>query len=95
MDPPDIAAPPATVPPRENLATRLAIRIGGQAFLSLRAVWQRWFLWVVLAVLVLVLLATVVWLAGRHEAEQVQEILDRDTADAESGVDPANRISEA
>ena len=59
-----------------------AIRIGGQAFLSLRAVWQRWFLWVVLAVLVLVLLATVVWLAGRHEAEQVQEILDRDTADA-------------
>jgi two-component system sensor histidine kinase DctS len=82
VDPPDIAAPPATVPPRENLATRLAIRIGGQAFLSLRAVWQRWFLWVVLAVLVLVLLATVVWLAGRHEAEQVQEILDRDTADA-------------
>jgi two-component system sensor histidine kinase DctS len=80
----DAARPAADASPprRENLATRLAIRIGGQAFLSLRAVWQRWFLWVVLAVLVLVLLATVVWLAGRHEAEQVQEILDRDTADA-------------
>ena len=77
MSPIDTAAPA-----RENLATRLAMRIGGQAFLSLRAVWQRWFLWVLLAMLVLVLLATVVWLAGRHEAEQVQEILDRDTADA-------------
>ena len=80
----DAARPAADASPprRENLATRLAIRIGGQAFLSLRAVWQRWFLWVLLAMLVLVLLATVVWLAGRHEAEQVQEILDRDTADA-------------
>ena len=68
--------------PRENLATRLATRIGGQAFLSLRSVWQRWFLWVLLALLVLALLGTVVWLAGRHEAEQVQAALDRDTADA-------------
>ena len=70
------------MPERETLATRIAIRIGGQAFLSLRSVWQRWFLWVLLALLVLVLLGTVVWLAGRHEAEQVQETLDRDTADA-------------
>ncbi len=70
------------MPEREPLATRIAIGIGGQAFLSLRSVWQRWFLWVLLAVLVLVLLGTVVWLAGRHEAEQVQEALDRDTADA-------------
>ncbi|MDM0091065.1 MULTISPECIES: ATP-binding protein [unclassified Variovorax] len=60
----------------------MAIRIGGQAFLSLRSVWQRWFLWVLLALLVLALLGTVVWLAGRHEAEQVQAALDRDTADA-------------
>ncbi len=44
--------------------------------------WQRWFLWVLLAVLVSALLVTVVWLAGRHEAEQVQAALDRDTADA-------------
>jgi two-component system sensor histidine kinase DctS len=67
---------------RENLATRLALRFGGQAFVRLRSVWQRWFLWVLLAVLVSALLATVVWLAGRHEAEQVQAALDRDTADA-------------
>ncbi|MFZ3121095.1 MAG: PAS domain-containing sensor histidine kinase, partial [Variovorax sp.] len=60
----------------------MAIRIGGQAFLRLRSVWQRWFLWVLLAVLVSALLVTVVWLAGRHEAEQVQAALDRDTADA-------------
>ncbi|MDM0121824.1 two-component system sensor histidine kinase NtrB [Variovorax arabinosiphilus] len=60
----------------------MAIRVGGQAFLSLRSVWQRWFLWVLLAVLVSALLVTVVWLAGRHEAEQVQAALDRDTADA-------------
>ena len=70
------------VPERESLPARIAIGIGGQAFLSLRSVWQRWFLWVVLAVLVLVLLGTVIWLAGRHEAEQVQETLERDTADA-------------
>ncbi|MBT2326263.1 PAS domain S-box protein [Variovorax paradoxus] len=50
----------------------------------LRSVWQRWFLWVLLAVLVLALLVTVVWLAGRHEVEQVQTALDRDTADAVS-----------
>ena len=70
------------MPERDSLATRIAIAIGGQAFLGLRSVWQRWFLWVLLAMLVLVLLGTVVWLAGRHEAEQVQETLDRDTADA-------------
>lgn len=52
------------------------------AFARLRSLWQRWFLWVLLAVLVLVLLVTVVWLAGRHEAEQVQAALDRDTLDA-------------
>ncbi|MDM0106052.1 PAS domain S-box protein [Variovorax sp. J22R24] len=50
----------------------------------LRSVWRRWFLWVLLAVLVLVLLVTVVWLAGRHEVEQTQNVLDRDTADAVS-----------
>lgn len=48
----------------------------------LRSVWQRWFLWLILAVLVLALLVTVVWLAGRHEVEQAQTQLDRDTADA-------------
>ncbi|HEY1230747.1 MAG TPA: hypothetical protein VGF26_25860, partial [Ramlibacter sp.] len=48
----------------------------------LRSAWQRWFLWVLLAALVLELVGTVVWLAGRHEVQQVQEQLDRDTLDA-------------
>ncbi|MBB3180527.1 MULTISPECIES: PAS domain S-box protein [unclassified Variovorax] len=48
----------------------------------LRSVWRRWFLWVLLAILVLALLVTVVWLAGRHEIEQTQSVLERDTADA-------------
>ena len=52
------------------------------AWTRLRSLWQRWFLWLLLAVLVVVLLATVVWLAGRHEVEQVQAALERDTADA-------------
>ena len=63
-----------------------------RAFARLRfcaRLWQRWFLWVLLAVLVLALLVTVVWLAGRHEVEQVQTALDRDTADAVSR--PAQR----
>lgn len=50
----------------------------------LRSVWRRWFLWLLLAMLVLALLVTVVWLAGRHEVEQTQVILERDTADAVS-----------
>ena len=50
----------------------------------LRSFWRRWFLWVLLAMLVLALLVTVVWLAGRHEVEQTQTVLDRDTADAVS-----------
>lgn len=53
-----------------------------QALVRLRSLWQRWFLWLLLALLVLVLLGTVVWLAGRHEADQAQAALDRDTADA-------------
>jgi two-component system sensor histidine kinase DctS len=54
------------------------------AFVRLRSLWQRWFLWLILAVLVSALLVTVVWLAGRHEVEQVQAALDRDTSDAVS-----------
>ncbi|WP_345542222.1 PAS domain S-box protein [Variovorax defluvii] len=57
---------------------------GLRSLRSLHTLWQRWFLWVILAVLVVALLATVVWLAGRHEVEQVQTALDRDTADAVS-----------
>lgn len=54
----------------------------GSAFRRLQSLWQRWFLWLLLAVLVMPLLGTVVWLAGRHEAEQMQAALERDTADA-------------
>ncbi len=47
-----------------------------------RLLWQRWSLWLLLAVLVVGMLVTLVWLAGRHEVSQVQGQLDRDTADA-------------
>ncbi|MEY2952189.1 MAG: hypothetical protein RLZZ401_276, partial [Pseudomonadota bacterium] len=43
-------------------------------------------LWLLLVVLVLVMLATLVWLAGRYEASQVQDKLERDTADAVSDI---------
>jgi len=39
-------------------------------------------LWVALMTLVLAVLITLVWLAGRYEASQVQAELERDTADA-------------
>ncbi len=60
---------------RPRWSGRLVIR-------RVRSLWRRWFLWLLLALLVLALLITVVWLAGRHEIDQVQGALDRDTADA-------------
>jgi two-component system, LuxR family, sensor histidine kinase DctS len=42
----------------------------------------RWSLWGLLFALVAALLVTLVWLAGRYEASQVQNKLERDTADA-------------
>ncbi|MGA8514893.1 MAG: PAS domain-containing sensor histidine kinase, partial [Burkholderiaceae bacterium] len=47
---------------------------------------RRGALWVLLVVLVLALLATLVWLAGRYEASQVQSRLERDAADASSDI---------
>lgn len=44
--------------------------------------WRRWSLWTLLVVLVVSMLITMVWLAGRYEASQVQDKLDRDTAQA-------------
>lgn len=44
--------------------------------------WRRWSLWTLLVVLVASMLVTLVWLAGRYEASQVQSRLERDTADA-------------
>jgi two-component system, LuxR family, sensor histidine kinase DctS len=59
----------------------------GSADATLRAsVGQRWALWASLIALVAGLLATLVWLAGRYEASQVQGKLERDTADAISDV---------
>ncbi|MBI2769310.1 MAG: PAS domain S-box protein [Burkholderiales bacterium] len=43
---------------------------------------RRWSLWALLIALVAALLVTLVWLAGRYEASQVQSKLERDTADA-------------
>ena len=63
----------SATPPRWSM--RLVIR-------RVRSLWRRWFLWLLLAVLVSALLITVVWLAGRHEIDQVQGALERDTADA-------------
>ncbi len=46
----------------------------------------RWSLWSLMVVLVGALLVTLVWLAGRYEASQVQSKLERDTADAVADV---------
>lgn len=44
--------------------------------------WRRWSLWTMLVVLVAGMLIIMVWLAGRYEASQVQDKLDRDAAQA-------------
>lgn len=46
--------------------------------------WQRRTLWTVLAVLVIALHVTLVWLAGRYETSQVQTRMERDAVDAVS-----------
>ena len=48
--------------------------------------WRRWSLWMLLIALVAVLLGTLVWLAGRYEAEQVQGKIERDAAEAVSDI---------
>ena len=53
-------------------------RTSGQA----PPIWRRRALWSALAGLVFALLGTLVWLAGRYEASQVQSRLERDAADA-------------
>jgi two-component system sensor histidine kinase DctS len=47
-----------------------------------RGAWRRWSLWTALVSLVVAMLATLVWLAGRYEESQVQSQLERDAADA-------------
>ena len=51
-----------------------------------RRAWRRWSLWTALVLLVVSMLGTMVWLAGRYEASQVQTRLERDTADAVSDI---------
>ncbi len=51
--------------------------------------WRRWSLWTLLVALVASMLVTLVWLAGRYEASQVQARLDRNTADAVSDIQAA------
>ena len=48
--------------------------------------WRRWSLWTLLVVLVASMLITLVWLAGRYEASQVQSRVERDAADAVSDI---------
>ena len=54
----------------------------GPESLRLPSAWRRRVLWSALTLLVLALLVTLVWLAGRYEASQVQSRLERDAADA-------------
>ena len=51
-----------------------------------RGAWRRWSLWAALVLLVVSMLATLVWLAGRYEASQVQSHVERDAADAVSDI---------
>ena len=43
---------------------------------------QRWLLWGSLSAIVATLLVTLIWLAGRYEASQVQSKLERDAGEA-------------
>ncbi len=47
---------------------------------------RRWGLWGVLVLLVLTMLSTLVWLAGRYEVSQWQARIERDTSDAVSDI---------
>ena len=47
---------------------------------------RRWGLWGVLVMLVLTMLSTLVWLAGRYEVSQWQSRIERDTSDAVSDI---------
>ena len=47
---------------------------------------RRWSLWGVLVLLVLTMLSTLVWLAGRYEISQWQARIERDTSDAVSDI---------
>ncbi len=54
--------------------------------LRFRSSGQRVALWLALVVLIAGLLMTLIWLAGRYEADQIQDRVDRDTQDAASEI---------
>ena len=49
---------------------------------ALRHFWRGWMLWAVLALVVVLMLAVLIWLARNHEIDEVQRTLDRDNASA-------------
>ena len=49
--------------------------------------WRRWSLWALLLALVASMLVTLVWLAGRYEAGEVQSRLERDSAEQVAYID--------
>ncbi len=51
-------------------------------WVSRQAGFRRWVLWILLLTLLVSLLGTLVWLAGRYEASQIQQRLERDAAEA-------------
>ncbi|MFT3812880.1 MAG: PAS domain S-box protein [Acidovorax sp.] len=67
-----------------NPAARLWRRLRGW-----RGTWRRWSLWTALVLLLAAMLVTLVWLAGRYEASQVQNRLERDAAEAVADVQAA------
>lgn len=71
-----LAHPPASA------AVAATARPRPQGWRRWRGAWRRWSLWTLLVALVAAMLVTLVWLAGRYEASQVQSRLERDTADA-------------
>jgi two-component system sensor histidine kinase DctS len=73
-----VVAPPAAAAALPQGLAMPGTGGGGRA----RSARARWSLWVLLVTLVVALLATLVWLAARYEATQVQSRLDRDTSDA-------------
>lgn len=71
----------SALPPRPHRdPARLALRLAHLPRRWLGA-WRRWSLWGLLGALVAGVLVTLVWLAGRYEASQVQDKLERDAAD--------------
>ena len=73
--------------PQWVCAMKNRMRLGLAPLLRrLRSAWRRWSLWTALVLLVVAMLATMVWLAGRYEASQVQSHLERDAADAVSDI---------